>query len=231
MKKIGIVGAMELEVAALKEHLQLERQVERAGMTFCEGMLEGMPVVVVRCGIGKVNAALCVQILVDLFQVTHVVNTGVAGSLCNDLHIGDILVSTDALQHDMDVTVLGYPAGQIPGEDFAFAADPELIAAAKAAGESLTGFSMLQGRVLSGDQFISDGVKKNWLIDVFDGMCCEMEGASIAQAASKNGLPFVILRAISDQADGSAQMDYPTFEAEAAKHCVALTEGMLRQLA
>ncbi len=231
MKKIGIVGAMELEVATLKEDMQLIRQVERAGMSFCEGVLESVPVVVVKCGIGKVNAALCVQILADLFQVTHVVNTGVAGSLCNDLHIGDILISTDAVQHDMDVTPLGYPVGQIPGEDFAFVADEEMMQAALQAGEALSGFSMMKGRVVSGDQFISDATKKNWLIDVFNGMCCEMEGASIAQAASKNGLPFVILRAISDQADGSAQMDYPTFEAEAAKHCVALTEGMLRQLA
>ena len=118
MNKIGIIGAMELEVEQLKAELSESRIVKKAGMEFHEGVLNGASVVVVRCGIGKVNAALCVQILADLFQVTHVINTGVAGSLNAELDIGDILISQDALHHDVDVTIFGYRPGEVPQMGF-----------------------------------------------------------------------------------------------------------------
>ena len=127
MSKIGIIGAMELEVATLKKNMDTDQITKKAGMEFHEGNLKGMPVVVVQCGVGKVNAAMCVQILADLYDVTHIINTGVAGSLNPVLDIGDILVSKDAIQHDMDVTPLGYVKGQIPGlEQLAFTADEKL---------------------------------------------------------------------------------------------------------
>ena len=131
MKKIGIIGAMELEVEALKEQMDVKNIIEKASMKFYEGMLRGKDVVIVQCGIGKVNAGICVQILADLFQVDAVINTGVAGSLRAEINIGDIVVSTDACEHDMDVTALGYKQGIIPQmkESF-FKADRQLVEAA-----------------------------------------------------------------------------------------------------
>lgn len=219
--KIGIIGAMESEVSALKDAMNTDRVVTKAGMDFYEGTLQGASAVVVQSGVGKVNAAVCVQILADLFQVTHVINTGVAGSLNAKLDIGDILVSEKAVQHDMDVTALGYEPGRIPGfENREFIADAEMAdAVAAACRRANPDVNIVKGCVLSGDQFISSAQVKERLIAEFQGDCAEMEGASIAQAAVLNGIPFVIIRAISDKADGSAEMDYPAFEIQAAEHC------------
>ena len=230
MKKIGIIGAMETEVAALKEQMQVSRVEKKAGMEFFEGTLEGKDVVVVQCGVGKVNAAMCVQILSDLFAVTHVINTGVAGSLNPALDIGDILVSIDAVQHDMDVTIFGYARGQVPGTaKREFVAD---VAMADIAVESCRRANpdvhVLTGHVVSGDQFISSKEVKDMLVSEFHGDCAEMEGASIAQTATLNELPFLIIRAISDKADGSAEMDYPTFESQAAEHCAKMVAEFVR---
>ena len=197
-----------------------------------EGNLKGMPVVVVQCGVGKVNAAMCVQILADLYDVTHIINTGVAGSLNPVLDIGDILVSKDAIQHDMDVTPLGYTKGQIPGlEQLAFVADEKLCKTAVEVCKKVNpDIHVTEGRVVSGDQFISSKEIKDALIAEFHPDCTEMEGASIAQAATLNNIPYVVIRAISDKADGSAQEDYPTFEKKAAEHCAKLVQEMMKEL-
>lgn len=228
--KIGIIGAMEPEVAALKEAMEVKYRKHQAGMDFFDGILEGVPVVVVKCGVGKVNAALCVQILADCFEVSHVINTGIAGSLNASLDIGDILVSEKAIQHDMDVTIFGYQPGQVPGfESREFIADEAMAQAAVGACQLANpDIHVVKGCVVSGDQFISSDKVKQHLIDEFNGDCAEMEGASIAQAASLNSLPFVIIRAISDKADGSAEMDYPTFEHEAAGHCANMVIQFLK---
>lgn len=228
--KIGIIGAMELEVATLKEVMEVKSRGQKAGMEFFDGMLRGVPVVVVKCGVGKVNAALCVQILADCFEVTHVINTGIAGSLNASLDIGDILVSEKAIQHDMDVTIFGYQPGQVPGfESREFLADAAMVQAAAGACQLANpDIHVVKGCVVSGDQFISDEKVKQHLIHEFKGDCAEMEGASIAQAASLNQLPFVIIRAISDKADGSANMDYPTFEKKAAEHCASMVKEFLK---
>lgn len=214
MSKIGIIGAMELEVEELKSKMEVSRIVEKASMKFFEGTLDNAEVVIVQCGIGKVNAGMCVQILADCFDVTHIINTGVAGSLNADLDIGDIVISTDAVYHDMDVASLGYEIGQVPGMDVKFfPADTEMIAAAKASCEKVnTDICVRTGRVASGDQFISSKEVKDNIIANVGGYCTEMEGAAIAHAAYLNKIPFVIVRAISDKADDSAHMDYPTFE-------------------
>lgn len=232
MKRIGIIGAMELEVAQLKSQMTIERVITKASMEFYTGTLNNVDVVVVRSGIGKVNAALCVQILADVFQVTHVINTGVAGSLNADLDIGDILVSKDALHHDMDVTIFGYQPGEVPQIGFReFKANEEMInAAVTSCKEVNPDINVRTGRVVSGDQFISSKEVKNKLINTFKGDCAEMEGASIAHGAYLNQLPFVIIRAISDKADDSAEMDYPTFEKEAAKHSAKLVAHMITLL-
>ncbi len=232
MSKIGIIGAMEPEVESLKAEMEVSQVVERAGMCFYEGVLNGASVIVVRCGIGKVNAALCVQLLADLFQVTHIINTGVAGSLNAKLDIGDILVSTDALEHDMDVTIFGYQPGEVPQMGVReFQADKHMAELAKSACEKVNpDIHVVLGRVVSGDQFISSREVKDRLIQQFAGDCAEMEGAAIAHGAYLNGIPFVIIRAISDKADDSSEMDYPTFETAAAKHSASLVKEMIRSI-
>ena len=227
---LGIIGAMDEEVAKIKERLENVEVQTFGGMDFYKGNFEGKSVVVVRSGIGKVNAAVCAQILADRYQVSGIVNTGIAGSLMAKIDIGDIVLSTDALQHDMDATNFGYPAGQIPRMDvLSFPADSKLLALAKeCCGRVNPEIHTYEGRVVSGDQFISDQKKKDWLIETFHGYCTEMEGAAIAQAAYLNGLPFLIIRAISDKADNSANVDYPTFEAQAIIHSVNLMLEMIR---
>ena len=229
MSTVGIIGAMEVEVETLKKHMKVRRTVKKAHMEFCEGVLGGKEVVVVRSGIGKVNAAVCTQILVDDFKADTVINTGIAGSLKAEINIGDIVVSTDLVHHDMDAVNFGYPLGQIPQMDtFSFKADERLVELAeKACHEVNPEIQVFRGRIVSGDQFIADKKVKNRITGNFQGYCTEMEGAAIAQAAYLNDVPFVVLRAISDKADDSASMDYPTFEAQAAEHCVKLVEHFL----
>lgn len=232
MNKYGIIGAMELEVDTLKSRMEIVRKVEKANMVFFEGKLNGAEVVIVKSGIGKVNAGICVQILCDDFKITHVINTGVAGSLKAFIDIGDIVVSTDACYHDMDATIFGYALGEVPqiGTRF-FLADEALreqaILSCKAVNPDIQVHS---GRVVSGDQFISSHEAKDRISKNFDAYCTEMEGAAIAHAAYLNSLPFVILRAISDKADDSAEMDYPTFERKAADCCAKLVEDMVGAL-
>ena len=233
MKKLGIIGAMTVEVETLKSQMQELTVTSRSGMEFYEGTLEGLPAVVVVCGVGKVNAALCVQVLCDCFGVTHIVNTGVAGSLCAELDIGDFVISRDAMYHDFDCHNLNpnYPLGQVPGLSVrSFAADPMLTEFAFAAAQQVHPDHARVGRVASGDQFVCQKEKKQQIIADTGALCTEMEGAAIAHASWKNGVPFVVIRAISDKADDSAEMDYPTFEAIAAKRCAAVTQTMAKAL-
>lgn len=229
--KLGIIGAMDVEVAALKEKMENVTADRRAGSTFFAGTLEGLPAVVVQCGVGKVNAAMCAQILCDCYGVTHIVNTGIAGSLCADLDIGDLVVSRDAMYHDMDCHFVDYPIGQVPGMDvLAFPADEALVGFAFAAAEGINPGHTKIGRVASGDQFVADKEQKAKIIGDTHALCTEMEGAAIAHTAYRNGVPFVIIRAISDKADDSAEMDYPTFEAIAAHRCARVTMTMAKAL-
>ena len=232
MNRIGIIGAMDIEVDALKEQMTGVTRVNKASMEFYQGKLNGKDVVVVRSGIGKVNAAVCTQILADVFEAEAVINTGIAGSLRNEINIGDIVVSTDALQHDMDAVEFGYPKGQIPGmKVFSFVANAALRETAVRVCQKVNpDIQVFEGRIVSGDQFVARAEVKNEIIKEFAGYCTEMEGASIAQAAYLNGIPFVVVRAISDKADNSATMDSMTFERQAAQHCVNLVGEMLREL-
>ena len=230
--KIGIIGAMENEAAQLKSHMQNTRITTVAGMDFFEGDLAGVPCVIARSGVGKVNAACCTQALISAFGVTHVVNTGVAGSLDTRIDIGDIVVSTDAVHHDMDVTYLGYAPGQVPQMSmFAFEADVDLRAAAVAAvAAAAPDVAAWEGRVASGDAFVHTDDVKARVKSTFDALCCEMEGAAIAQACTINEVPFVIVRAISDKADGSDSENYQEFEDKAAVHCANIVECLIEGL-
>lgn len=230
---LGIIGAMEEEVSKLLAVMEQVTKSTKAGMEFHKGKLEGTDAVVVRSGIGKVNAAVCTQILVDDFGVDQVINTGIAGSLDARINIGDIVLSTDVAHHDVDVTGFGYPLGQVPRMSvLAFPADAAMRAMAKKCCEEVNpDIEVFEGRVVSGDQFISSKEKKNWIKEHFDASCTEMEGAPIAQAAWLNGIPFLIIRAISDKADDSATMDYDEFEARAIEHTVRLMKAYAKACA
>ena len=230
--KLGIIGAMAVEIAALKENMTGMTTENRAGMEFCCGKLEGLEVVVVQCGVGKVNAAMCAEVLCDRYEVTHLVNTGIAGSLCAQLDIGDLVISQDAMYHDFDCVHFGYEMGKVPGMDtVAFPADEAMIRLAQAAAEQVNPGHSTVGRVASGDLFVAQKAAKNSIIEKTAALCTEMEGAAIAHTAYRNGVPFVIIRAISDKADDSAEMDYPTFEAIAADRCARVTMALAKQLA
>ena len=232
MKTIGIIGAMEVEVAILKEKMEDARIIKKASMDFYEGILAGKKVVVVRSGIGKVNAGICAQILADVFSVDAIINTGIAGSLNKNINIGDIVLSTDVVQHDMDATGFGYRKGQIPQMPvFFFNADDNLRRlAAEVCKEVNPDIQVFEGRIASGDQFVCDQDVKNRIVSEFSAYATEMEGAAIGQAAYLNEIPFLVVRAISDKADGSAQMDYSEFEKAAVDHSVRLTLNMLARI-
>lgn len=229
---IGIIGAMEKEVAALKKEMDIEESAEYASMCFLKGILCGKNVVVVQSGIGKVNAGICAQILVDKFDVDVLINTGIAGSLDAAIDIGDMVISTDLVEHDMNATDFGDPLGQVPGMDtFSFPADPILIEKAVAANAEVNpDIKTFTGRIVSGDQFVSSSEVKEKLVRNFRAKCTEMEGAAIAHTAYLNHISCVIIRAISDKADNSASMDYPTFAEKAIAHSVRLILNLLPRI-
>lgn len=232
MNMIGIIGAMEEEVELLKEKMTDTVIIEKAGMKFVKGTLKGQTAVVVRSGIGKVNAGICTQILADEFQVGAVINTGIAGSLKAEINIGDIVLSTDTMQHDVDAREFGYPLGQIPRmETLTFLADEKLRKLAKEVCEEVNpDIQVFEGRVASGDQFVADKETKEKIIENTQAYCTEMEGAAIGQAAYLNKIPYLVIRAISDKADDSAHVDYPTFERQAIRHTVNLVSSMMERL-
>lgn len=229
--KLGIIGAMKAEVAQLKEAMNSPEVISAAGMDFYTGAIAEKPVVVVQSGIGKVNAAVCTQLLIDRFDIQGIINTGIAGSLKEEINIGDIVLATDLVHHDVDTGGFGYPPGQIPQMDiFSFPADEELRQTAMECFEAMNPEAKAHcGRILSGDQFISDKQKKLWLSNTFNGYCTEMEGAAIAQAAYLNRIPCLIIRSISDKADDSAHMVYEEFEKLAVQQSVSLTQALIKR--
>ena len=226
---IGIIGAMDNEIELLKNSMDVEACEDVTGMRYYRGTLGGHPVVLVRCGTGKVNAAICAQTLILRYDTGKIINTGVAGSLDSEIDIGDIVVSTDAVQHDMDVTRLGYGKGIIPdNEQSFFPADEKLRRSAiESAAVVAPEIRVFEGRIASADQFVADSTKKQAIIDDFGAMCCEMEGAAIAQVCAQNAVPFVIVRSISDKADDSGHMDYREFVQTAAKRSAAIVRHMV----
>lgn len=231
--KVGIIGAMDVEIELLRELLQDAEVTPVLGMDFIEGRLAGHDVVVVRCGIGKVNAAVCAQALVGRFGATHLVNTGVAGSLDARLDVGDLVVATDCVHHDFSVAPLGYAPGLIPGrERVEFVADALMRRAAlEAAAAVAPEVRTVEGRVASGDQFIAEQADRDRICSFFHATCCEMEGAAIAQVATLNGVPFAVVRAISDKPGAEDQaMTYAQFEEAAAHRCARIVAHMVAAL-
>ncbi len=226
MKTIGIIGAMDLEIDKIRQDMNVISVKNIVGMDFILGRLGGCSCVLVKCGIGKVNAAVCTQVMIDLYAVDCIINTGVGGSLSPQLSIGDIVISSEAMQHDMDISPLGYAPGVIPDmETSLFEADKALIEAARAALVEC-GIRGVIGRVASGDRFVADDKLKAHIADSFGAVCCEMEGGAIAHTCYLNRIPFVIIRAISDSADGSGDVDYPAFKAAAAENSEKIVRFM-----
>ena len=228
---LGIIGAMDEEVARLKEMIDGLQVTDKCGMSFYKGQIEGTDVVVVKCGVGKVNAAMCTQSLIDMYGVSAIINTGIAGSLDADIDIGDIVLATDTVEHDMDVSALGYEPGVIPDTELSvFKTSDELLKIAQDSVDAANiGVKVFTGRVVSGDQFIWSKDKKKWLVETFGGRCAEMEGAAIGHVAALNKVPYLVVRAISDKADDSAEMDYPTFAAKAIENSVNMMTEIIKR--
>ncbi|MBP3723275.1 MAG: 5'-methylthioadenosine/adenosylhomocysteine nucleosidase [Selenomonadaceae bacterium] len=228
--KIGIIGAMEMEVTLLKEKMTEIKSTEIAGITFFEGKIGDISVVLARSGIGKVNAAMTAEIAISSFKATHIINTGCAGALDKTLVVGDVVISKDAVEHDLDTSAIGFKKGEHPFMNIRFfEADKELsekaVAAVKGVFPEIT---VKYGRICSGDQFISSKEKKAELTEEFDGSCAEMEGAAIAHVCYLHKVPFSIIRAISDQADEKGQMSFEEFAPIASKRSAEITNYMLK---
>ena len=234
MAKTGIIGAMEIELTALKKNLASPCEKKSGGLVFTEGLLNGKEVVIVKSGIGKVNAALCAQRLISEFNVSSIINTGIAGAMAQGLKVLDFVVSTDAIYHDVDVTGFGYKLTEIPQMDTSdFKADPALIDLAEktfASLDELKGHTLISGRIASGDQFISDRHIKEKIRVCCNPACVEMEGAAIAHTCHLNNVPFVIIRCMSDMADDGGESLYEFNEKTAANLSASLVMGMIQSL-
>lgn len=228
---LGIIGAMNEELEILIKDMELESKETKANMTFHRGRLWGKNVIAVVCGIGKVNAAICTQILISEYNVHKVINVGVAGGIGKDIYPGDVVIATDLVQYDMDTTVFGDPVGQIPRLDtFDFKCDDTLVEAAKSACAKASDFKTFSGRIVSGDQFVASIEKIQWLEKEFSALACEMEGASIAHVCYLNKIPFVVVRSISDNANNGAHMDFEKFTPIGVKNSTFILKTMISTL-
>ena len=222
------IGAMEDEIKSLVSMLESASIHEHAGHRIYTGILSGREVGITDAGIGKVNAAMCTQAVIDFYQPEAIINTGIAGSLDPQIHIGDLVLSTDTVEYDMDATAFGYPMGQIPQMDvFSFEADEDLRKKALLAAEAvLSDIGFFEGRVVTGDAFVNSDEERSRLRNEFGGLCCEMEGGAIAHVCHVNRIPFLIIRAISDSADNSSHVDYEIFEKKAIENSVRLSAAI-----
>ena len=219
---IGIIAAMNVEMDGLRAHMESPASETVSGFTFVRGIIEGREVVTAVCGIGKVFAALCAQTMILRYAPEAVINTGVAGTLTDELSIGNLAVSSCVVQHDMDTSAIGDPVGLISGINMVeIPADKALTERLCAAAETV-GVKTLTGCIASGDQFVASPGRKTFITDTFSAIACEMEGAAVGQVCYVNQVPFCVLRAISDSADGSSHMDYPVFAQMAAEQSVRL---------
>jgi adenosylhomocysteine nucleosidase len=230
--KIAVIGAMEEEIRLLKEEFDVTNERQLAKVTFYEGSYGNHEVILCKCGVGKVNAAITTQLLIDHYSVQAIIFTGVAGALSPKLNIGDIVISTSSMYHDIDASALGFPKGTIPMFDHPsdFPANEKLIAIAAEAASELNQLAVTKGRILSGDQFIADGELVSQYEQQFAGECIEMEGAAVAHAAYLNDVPFVIIRSISDKANGDANVSFVEFTKLAAEHSSYIVKEMLKKL-
>lgn len=225
---IGIIAAMDVEMKSLRSYMENTETEVISGIRFVRGTLEGKDVVTAVCGIGKVFAALCAQTMILHYQPQCIINTGVAGTLTDALNIGSIAVSSAVVQHDMDTSPLGDPVGLISGINKVELPADRLLTGQLSACAKVMGIKTATGVIASGDQFVASAERKAFIVEHFKAIACEMEGAAVGQVCYVNKVPFCVLRAISDSADGSSHMDYPTFVQMAAEQSVALLRRFMR---
>ncbi len=231
MQVIGIIGAMEPEVALLREQISEVTTHQSGGYTFYQGTLAGMPVVLVQSGIGKVAAALATALLIQQFKPAAVVNTGSAGGFDPELNVGDVVISTEVRHHDVDVTAFGYAMGQVPQMPAAFVAHPTLIDAAEQSIAKLGFCNTKKGLIATGDSFICDPVRIATIRQQFPAMLAvEMEGAAIAQVCHMLNTPFVVIRSLSDIAGKESPQSFEAYLEVASKHSSAMVLELLQRL-
>lgn len=228
---LGIIGAMSEELEILLKDMKVEEKATKANMVFHKGQLWGKNVVAVVCGIGKVNAAICTQILISEYNVNKVINVGVAGGIGKDIYPGDVVIADSLVQHDMDTTVFGDKVGQIPRLDtYDFKCNEELVSLAKKACDENSDIKSFVGRIVTGDQFIASIEKIQWLCSEFEASACEMEGGSIAHVCYLNKIPFVVIRSISDNANNGAHMDFQQFIPIGVKNSTSILKSMIEKM-
>ncbi len=229
--KIGIIGAMEEEISKLQQGMTVNNELIKANMHFYDGRLENTDVVVVVSGIGKVNAAVCTQILADNFNVDKIINVGVAGGLHETVAPCDMVVATDLVQHDVDITQFGYKKGEVPRiGTLSFKCDMELTKLAIEACQKIDGINIFNERIVSGDQFLADPNHMKNLHSTFNAFAGEMEGASIAHVCYLNNIPCAVIRSISDNAITGDYMDYDKFSKQAIEHSTFVIKELLKNI-
>ncbi len=226
---IGIIGAMEVEVASLKERMENKEICTVSGIEFVKGTLCGAEAVVAKCGVGKVFAALCTQTMILKYAPDCIINTGVAGSLSENLGVCDVAVASAVVQHDMDTSPIGDPIGLISGINVVEIPSDKAVSHKLISIVEELGVNCVSGIVASGDQFIASKEKKEFITESFGAVACEMEGAAIGHVCFVNGVPFAVLRAISDNADGSSHLDFPTFAAKSAELSISIIERFAKR--
>ncbi|MDR2090917.1 MAG: 5'-methylthioadenosine/adenosylhomocysteine nucleosidase [Clostridiales bacterium] len=229
---VGIIGAMDIEVEGLKSALKNPRAKTVTGIEFVGGTIGGVNVVIAKCGIGKVQAAMCAAIMIGEFNAKKIINTGVAGAVYSELLIGDVVVSSDTCQYDIEHTATGEPLGKLPDIDTVyFPADKTLIRLAEDAGKSvLKNNKLYVGTIATGDRFVADKETKKFIRDNFGGYAAEMEGGAIGAVCYLNKIPYVVIRAVSDNADETAGGEYEFSAESAAQNSIAIVKEMLKNL-
>ncbi len=230
--KTGIIGAMDIEVSELIESMENIKKETISSITYYEGTLQGKSVVVAKCGVGKVHAAVCAQTMILKYNPTVIINTGVAGSLSSKLDIADLVISDSVVQHDFDTSGIGDPVGLISGVNLInIPCSRKLVEQIEKSAKTIEGTNVIVGTIASGDQFICSPDKRDYIVKHFNALCTEMEGAAIGHVCYLNNVDFCIVRAISDKADGSAHMDFPAFVQIAAKKSTKLIHTFLSNYA
>lgn len=229
-KTVGIICAMELELQGLIDIIKTESTMEKSGTIFYKGKIGNTDVVLVQCGIGKVSAAICTQMLIDFYSPDMIINSGVAGALSADVTVGDVVIATAAVQHDFDCTAFGEPKGtlELLGERMVeIPADEEISSKLYEAAKKLDGTRVFRGIVATGDKFVSDSEERLSIGKEFSALACEMEGGAIAQVCYRAKKPFCILRSISDDLTNNTSMSFDEFKVMAAKKTVDVLSAVL----
>lgn len=233
--KIGIICAMNEEFELISNNIEVQETIEKSNLKFIHGLLDGKEIIGVVCGIGKVNAAICTQILISEFKCTHILNSGVAGGIKPGINFKDVVIGSDLIQHDVDVSKFGYKIGEIPNiGTYSFNSDENLLNLAKEICNNLNeennNFKFHVGRIVTGDQFICDNKVSDYLYKTFDALACEMESGSIAHTCYLNNIPFLIIRSISDNGGNVAENEFNTFLKEASKNSYIILEKIIKKL-